>query len=126
MTPPLSDVIANLDDYSAWLAAVVAGLVALGWLARKVWRAIREARRRALELGRKIDALDRVVVRELSHGRGEVTTKDYARIAAGHATAIESLEQRATRVETRLDALERWRDDHNQITSDTPQPVGNL
>ena len=34
----------HVDDIGLWLAAVVAGLTALGWMARKVWRAWRSAR----------------------------------------------------------------------------------
>ena len=34
----------NVDDIGLWLAAVVAGLTALGWMARKVWQAWRSAR----------------------------------------------------------------------------------
>lgn len=36
--------LSRVDDLGLWLAAVVAGLTALGWMARKVWRAWRSAR----------------------------------------------------------------------------------
>ncbi len=36
--------LANLDDYGVWIAAVVGGLVALGWLAKKTRQGIREIR----------------------------------------------------------------------------------
>lgn len=105
--PPLREVLANLDGYSLWLAAVVAGLTALGWLLRKAVRAIRTGWHRATELARKLDALERVVTRELTtEGSEDTTTKDYARLAAGHATAIEALEQRAIVHDRRLELLE--------------------
>lgn len=34
----------HMDDVGLWLAAVVAGFTALGWIARKVWRVWRSAR----------------------------------------------------------------------------------
>lgn len=110
--PTPTEVLANLDDYGLWLAAVVAGLGALGWLGRKLWRAVRALHRRMTEIGRKIDALDDLAQRELTEGEpGERSTKDYARIAAGHALAIETLEHKVGNNDRRLSALEGWRED---------------
>ena len=111
--PSPSEVLANLDDYGTWVAAVVAGLVAVGWLMRRAYRAIRETLRRARELGRKIDALDVLASRELTYG--DDSTKDLARQAAGIALAVESLEERVRALEEanlaeRVLRLEVWRE----------------
>jgi hypothetical protein len=115
--PTPAEVLGNLDDYGLWLAAVVAGLSALAWLVRKTWRAARTLRHRMIEIGREVDALHDLAQRELTPGEdGEKSTKDYARIAAGHALAIERLEQADKDHETRLRALEAWRRAHDPAT----------
>lgn len=62
--------LAHLDDYAGWLAAVVAGLAALGWLGRRVWRIGREVVRRAKEVARKIDTLEELAGYELNPNGG--------------------------------------------------------
>lgn len=108
--PTPAEVLGNLDDYGLWLAAVVAGLGALGWLTRKTWRAVRALHRRMTEIGREVDALHELAQRELTEGEsGDPSTKDYARIAAGHALAIEKLQHTDRDHEARLASLEAWR-----------------
>ena len=110
--PAPTDILTNLDDYGAWVAAVVAGLGALGWLGRRTWRVCRAVRRRALELGRKIDALELVAVRELDGDAG--STREHARQAAQIALALEDLQRRMANLEPlegRVTALEKWRQD---------------
>lgn len=111
--PTPTEFLTNLDDYGLWLAAVVAGLGALGWLGRKLWRAVRALHRRMTEIGREVDALHELAQRELtdSEDGDEHSTKDYARIAAGHALAIETLQHTVARNDRRLSALEGWRED---------------
>lgn len=120
--------LANLDDYGLWLAAVVAGLTAVGWIVRKGYRASRDAIARAAELARKIDALDTLAQRELTHSGpdGWASTKDYARTAAGHALAIESLERTDRDHASRLQSLEDWRRDHVPWSEDVAAQVRRL
>jgi hypothetical protein len=106
--PSPLEAVTNLDDYGAWVAAVVAGLVAVGWIIKRVALAARGMHLRAKELGRKIDALDVLAARELTDPEGSTagdSTKSLARQAAGIALAVESLEQRMTAGETSLEAL---------------------
>lgn len=110
--PPLSEILGNLDGYGTWLAAVVAGLVAAGWLLRKAYRGVRTFHRRATDLGRKIDALDKIVDRELTDGGDSV--KSLTRQSASIALAVEGLERRVTaleefELELRVRRLEEWR-----------------
>lgn len=119
--PPPSEILANLDGYGAWLAAVVGGLVALGWLLRKAYRGIRTFHRRATDLGRKIDALDKIVDRELTDGGDSV--KSLTRQSASIALAVEGLERRVSaleefELEVRVRRLEEWRERWR------PDPVG--
>ncbi len=110
MPTPL-EILGNLDGYGVWLAGVVGGLTALGWFLRKAWKGTRSAYARGHELARKIDALDVIARRELTDGEGgPASTKDYARIAAGHALAIEKLEHADRTHEARLKSLEDWRE----------------
>ena len=111
--PPLSEILANLDGYGAWIAAVVAGATALGFVIRKAWRGGRKVHLRAKELGRKIDTLDRIVDRELTDGGDSV--KSLTRQSASIALAVEGLERRVTaleefELETRVRRLEEWRE----------------
>jgi len=115
--PPLSEVLANLDDYSLWIAAVVAGATAVALVVRRTVRAGLSIHRRAKDLGRKIDALDVLAGRELTDG-GD-STKALARQAAGIALAVEALEGRVRPLEglplaleelgERVLSLEEWR-----------------
>ena len=110
--PPPTEIIANLDDYGLWVAAVVAGATAVALVVRRAVRASVALHRRAKELGRKIDALDLIAARELTDG-GD-STKALARQAAGIALAVEDLEHRVAALEEqeldrRVIALEEWR-----------------
>lgn len=62
----MRDVVANLDDYSVWLVAVVGGLGALGWLARKAVKGFRQAR----HFLRKIDSLLDLADHQLKNNGG--------------------------------------------------------
>lgn len=120
--PTPTEILGNLDDYGLWLAAVAGGLGALGWLTRKGWRAVRALHRRLTEIGREVDALHELAQRELTEGEGgERSTKDYARIAAGHALAIEKLQHTDKDHEARLIALEAWRRAHDPASADAQQ-----
>lgn len=104
-----TEILRNLDSYSAWIAAVVAGLTAVGWLVRRTVRGLRTLIRRATELARKIDALEAVAQRELNPPPGtEDTTKELARQAASVATALELLEARVGKLEEWRRTLEEW------------------
>lgn len=105
-----TETLANLDEYSAWIAAVVAGLTAVAWLVRRTVRGLRSLLRRTQELARKIDALEAVAQRELnpSPGDGEDSVKELARQAASVAVAIEALERRVGRLEEWRRTLEEW------------------
>jgi hypothetical protein len=63
-------VLSHLDVYGGWLAAVVAGLVALGWLLRHVSKVVRVTVARFKEIGRKIDTLEELAGYELNHNGG--------------------------------------------------------
>jgi hypothetical protein len=77
------------------------------------------------ELARKIDALDLIAQRELTVGEGG-TTKDYARIAAGQAMAIEKLEASDRDHEARLRSLEDWRREHDPWSQDMADQLERL
>lgn len=62
--------LSHLDDYGGWLAAVVAGLAALGWLVKRIRRVVGETVKRAKEIGRKIDTLEELAGYELNHNGG--------------------------------------------------------
>ena len=106
--PPASEVLANLDDYALWIAAVVAGATAIALVVKRAAHAVVTTHRRVKDLGQKIDALDVLAARELTDG-GD-STKALARQAAGIALAVEGLERRVTPLEglpTQLEALDR-------------------
>ena len=65
--------LSQLDDYGLWLAAVVGGLGALGWLGRRVYRIARTIIERAHDVARKIDTLDALAGYELkANGGGSI------------------------------------------------------
>lgn len=66
-------VLTHLDVYGGWLAAVVGGLVALGWLVKRVVRVVRVTWARCKEIARKIDTLEELAGYELnSNGGGSI------------------------------------------------------
>lgn len=95
MTPP-----AWVSDWAVWLAAVVAGLTALGWLTRKTWRFIKKARAKARALGEKFDTLVELIDHEMKPNSGaslrdaidrtEKSSAGTAKALAEHITASES------------------------------------
>lgn len=82
----------HLDEYGGWLAAVVAGLVALGWLIRHVRKVVREVVKRAKEIGRKIDTLEELAGYELNHNGGG-SIKDRVSVIPELANKIHTLER---------------------------------
>ena len=60
------DFLRQLDDGALWLAAVVAGLTAAGWLIRKSWRGYRKLN----EFLRKADVILDIAEYELQHNGG--------------------------------------------------------
>lgn len=84
--------LANLDDYGLWLAAVVAGLGALGWLVRHVVKILRATTARFKEIGRKIDTLEELAGYELNHNGGG-SIKDRVAGIPVLANKVHTLEQ---------------------------------
>lgn len=60
------DLLAHLDDGGLWLAAVVAGLTALGWLLRKMWRGYRKLD----AFMKKADVVLDIAAYEMQHNGG--------------------------------------------------------
>ena len=69
----MPDIIANADNWGLWIAGVVAGLTALGFLLRGLRRGIRWI----LNLGRTLDALNDLAQYELRPNHGG-SIKDHA------------------------------------------------
>lgn len=91
----MSHLLTHLDDYGGWLAAVVAGLAALGWLIRRAFRIVSGTAHRAREVARKIDRLDELASLELqTNGGGSM--KDCVAL-------VPILLHRVTAVEIKLD-----------------------
>lgn len=70
----------QLADHSLWLAAVTAGLTALGLLLRRTVRGIRWARRQAREWARRFAALEGLVHHELTPNSGSSVKDQLGRI----------------------------------------------
>lgn len=106
-------VLANLDDYGGWIAGVVAGLVAIGWLARRVARAIRATWHRAKEIGRKIDTLEELAGYELnSNGGGSIKDRvakipELERRSESHDRNLRGIRAEQSAARDRLGALEQ-------------------
>lgn len=84
----------HLDEYGTYLAALVAGVVALGWIIRKMRRAVRA-----------LDAIERVVARELTHNHGTSMKDDVhgvARTLGLIARRVDALEQRVTELDNHI------------------------
>lgn len=60
----------QLDSLGLWLAAVVAGLTALGWLARKAYRGVRKAYKAGREFARRAHAVLEVAEYQLNNNGG--------------------------------------------------------
>jgi hypothetical protein len=120
----MPDVITHLDDGSLWLAAVVSGLVALGWLVRKAWRGYRKLD----DFLRKADVILDIASYELQHnGGGSIKdgasqipglVRDVAELKAG-ARKLEAgagvIAKRAAEFRAALDAhVEQARDIHDE------------
>lgn len=90
---------ADLDEHSVYLAAIVAGLTALGWLLRKAWRGLLALRRFLREARRRFDALERLVIHELNPNSGSSLKDAMARVEA----KVTRVEGRALMVHGLLD-----------------------
>lgn len=90
------DLLAHLDDGGLWLAAVVAGLTALGWFLRKTWRGIRRARRWWREVAKPFAVKAAVVLDlaeyELQHNGGG-SIKDAAAMLPGIEVDVAALKK---------------------------------
>jgi hypothetical protein len=69
--------LSHLDDGGIWLAAVVGGMVALGWLARKTWRGYRKLN----DFLRKADVILDIAEYELQHNGGGSIKDSVSKIA---------------------------------------------
>ena len=85
----------TVQNWAVWLAAVVAGLGALGWLGKKTWVGIRWLRRFA----RKADALLDIADYELNPNGGGSIKDRIARIPGLEQGLDEHLEQSRQRDE---------------------------
>lgn len=71
-------ILAQLDDGGVWLAAVVGGLVALGWLIRKTFRGYRKLN----DFLRKADVILDIAEYELQHNGGGSIKDSVSKIPA--------------------------------------------
>ena len=112
--PETPDVISSADDWSVWLVAVVAGLGAIGWLARKAHRGVRAAREFAARVDKVLDLADHQL-----NNNGGGSLLDY--VQQTHALA--------TRTASDLDAMttvvDGIADAQDALTEQFVQPPAN-
>lgn len=98
--------VANVQEWALWVAAVVAGLGALGWLWVRVRRLYVAGRNRVLRWGARFDALDALVSHELQPNTGSSMKDSLRRLEATQAEHIRMATAAHEVLEDRLQHLE--------------------
>jgi len=100
--------IEQLDAYGLWLAAVVAGLTALGWLCKKAYKGVTSAYKGGRALVRRIDALADIAEYQLNNnGGGSMLDKiERSERATDHLTGtVTELAGVVDRLDAKVDSL---------------------
>lgn len=85
--------VTSLDNYSVWLTAVVAGLIAFAWISRRTWNGARRLRALFIRIDRVLDLAEH----ELQPNSGSALYDKITRIDKnGHAlwAAMDDLNDR--------------------------------
>lgn len=97
----------HVQEWALWLAAVVAGLTALGWLWTRLRRVVRRLVRWWRAVERRFDALEALVQHELNPNTGTSMKDALGRVEAAQrehlqdaATAFGEINQRLAVLET--------------------------
>lgn len=94
----IRDAAANIDDYAIWLTAVVGGLIALGWLVKRV----RAKATQVSALLVRIDVAVTLAEHELRPNSGSSLYDKIGRISSGVDALWESVDTLSERFESQL------------------------
>lgn len=96
----------HVQEWAVWVAAVVAGLTALGWLAARLRRGLRRAHATWRAWETRLDTLDRLVTHELQPNTGSSLKDAVARVEDRQERHQREAALLALSLESRLRGLE--------------------
>jgi hypothetical protein len=97
---------AHVQEWALWLAAVVAGLTAVGWLWSRLVRAARRVRRWWRAAERRFDALEALVQHELNPNTGTSMKDALGRVEAAQHKHLQEAAEAFSSINGRLAVLE--------------------
>lgn len=96
----------HLQEWAVWVAAVVAGLTAVGWLGHRLRRGFRRAWSTWASWERRWDALDRLVTHELQPNTGSSMKDALARLEDRQERHMREAALMALSMESRIRSVE--------------------